>query len=157
MIAFMILSVVLAFASIIFTTSRWYWVFVISSICMMLLASAMILSAGETRVIDGDTVMVDDTRIRLKGLSCAELKTPLGQSQKLILITHFNSASRINCTLTGEKTYNREVGWCSLDDTDIGALMIETAGCQPCRRYDSDGRYSRFPITGAVPKYCKGK
>lgn len=106
-------------------------------------------------VRDGDTVVVNNIPIRLKGLSCAELKTPLGQAQKTILMAAWNTSSRIEYTLTGETTWDRQVGWVSLDGKDIGELMIETANCQPCRRYDTTGRYAHYPVTGTVPKYCR--
>lgn len=112
-------------------------------------------SAGETRVIDGDTIIVNDTRVRLKGLSCDELGTNDGEWQATVLQTRFSKAQEVSCELTGEKTYNREVGWCSLDGVDIGETMISLTSCQPCRRYDEGGKYDHLPITGPVPKYCK--
>lgn len=121
----------------------------------LILSLPAIAQAGETYVRDGDTIVVDSTPVRLSGLSCDELGTPKGEVQKMILITHLNSTTRVTCELTGAKTYDREVGWCALDGKDIGEIMIETAGCQPCRRYDEAGKYSRYPVTGPVPRYCK--
>jgi len=129
----------------------------IRAILLGLCLASPAFAGGENRVRDGDTVVVSGTPIRLKGLSCDELKTEAGQSQKLVLMSHFNSASEISCILTGETTYDREVGWCSLDGKDIGELMIETTNCQPCRRYDTEGRYDAYPVTGDVPKYCNPK
>lgn len=122
---------------------------------MLSMATARDAMAGETYVRDGDTIVVNGTPVRLKGLSCDELNTNQGISQKYILQTWMNSASKVNCTLTGEKTYDREVGWCSLDGQDIGEFMIETTGCQPCRRYDTTGKYSHLPVDGPVPNYCR--
>ena len=111
--------------------------------------------AKQNYVRDGDTVVVDGVPIRIAGLSCSELTTMQGQSQKAVLVDHFNKASKIIYILTGAKTYDRSVGWVSLDGVDIGNLMITRAGCQPCRRYDVIGKYSKFPVTGDVPKYCE--
>jgi len=153
------ISVVLAFLSAITSSSRWYWWMIAASIAMMLLAVTMTMTAPAaaatgTYTRDGDTVVLNSIPIRLKGLSCAELKTPLGQSQKLVMITLMNSATKIEYELTGEKTFDRQVGYIYFDGVDAGLTMIQTSGCQPCRRYDKDGRYAHLPVTGSVPKYC---
>jgi len=93
--------------------------------------------------------------VRLKGLSCAELGSGLGDFQRTFLVGWMARSKEVSCTLTSEKTYDRQVGWCSLDGFDIGHGMISAAYCQPCRRYDSDGRYAHLPVTRSVPKYCE--
>lgn len=111
--------------------------------------------AGNTYVRDGDTIVVNGTPVRLKGLSCPELKEPGGQEAKQFLKDALAHTEEIRCQLTGERTYDREVGWCQLDGVDVGAVMIEYGGCQPCRRYDETGLYDKYPVTQPVPNYCK--
>ena len=112
---------------------------------------------GDTYVRDGDTIVVDNVPVRLKGLSCDETNTEAGRQQSAYLKSLFEGATSLSCTLTQETTYDRRVGWCSLDGLDIGHIMIMHTNCQPCRRYDTTGKYSMHQVTGPVPNYCKEK
>ncbi len=124
----------------------------------VILTASLLLAAGanaQTYVRDGDTIVVEGTAVRLKGLSCAETGTSLGDSQTKFLKRWVSRSDKISCLLTGEQTYDRQVGWCELDGFDIGIGMITSAYCQPCRRYDTTGKYSHLKVAGPVPKYCK--
>ncbi len=125
---------------------------------VLITVSLLLIAAGvnaETRTIDGDTIVVDGTKVRLKGLSCAEAGTELGDSQTAFLKGWMSRSEKISCLLTGETTYDRQVGWCELDGFDIGIGMITSAYCQPCRRYDTTGKYKHLSVTGSIPNYCK--
>ena len=110
-------------------------------------------AVAETRVIDGDTLIVDDVRIRIEGLSCDEAGTPMGDAQTKFL-AQWMSWTEVECTTTGAKSFNREIGSCQINGTDLGRGMIVAAYCQPCRRYDREGKYADLPVTAVVPKYC---
>lgn len=115
-----------------------------------------------THVRDGDTIEVADVPVRLQGLTCDERGTPLG-----ILATaamrDLVRGQRVSCDLTGEKTYDREVGRCALPDgRDLGAVLISQGVCGRCDRYDTDGAYVSVqriagPFPGAFPGYCRSR
>ena len=67
--------------------------------------------SGSARVIDGDTVVVAGTTVRLKGVDAAELGTARGENAKRVMIALVTG--ELTCRLTGEKTHNREVGYCT--------------------------------------------
>ena len=118
---------------------------------------AVTLAYADNYVRDGDTIVIDDVPIRLKGLSCAEKGTELGDAQTAYLKQWMSTARTVDCKLTGETTYDRQVGWCEVDGIDLGAAMITNAYCNPCRRYDTTGKYDHLPVVGNIPKYCKEK
>jgi endonuclease YncB( thermonuclease family) len=69
------------------------------------------------------------------------------------------AGKRLTCELTGEKTYDRQVGVCYLDDsTEIGAAIIAEGLARDCPRY-SGGRYFELETkknkTLPFPGYCR--
>lgn len=66
----------------------------------------------------------------------------------------------VTCKLNGDRTYDREVGRCSLaDGRDIGAVMIARGLCGRCARYDPLRTYAAVQreaglYKGAYPGYC---
>jgi endonuclease YncB( thermonuclease family) len=113
--------------------------------------------SGSGRVVDGDTVVVAGTTVRLKGVDAAELGTPRGENAKramLALVT-----SELTCRLTGEKTHGREVGYCfTSDGVDLNQRIIASGAALACPRYDT--RYLRFELPDALAAqarapYCR--
>jgi endonuclease YncB( thermonuclease family) len=104
--------------------------------------------SGPSRVIDGDTVVVGDTHVRLKGVDAAELRTDLGEAAKIVMQTIVGD-SELTCHLTGEKTHRRDVGYCfTAAGTDINQAIIEQGAALACPRYDT--RYVAFEQADAV-------
>ncbi len=105
-------------------------------------AASVTTITGPARVVDGDTVTVDGITVRLKGVDAAELGTDLGDAATVIMRTIVGT-SNLTCRLTGEKTWRREVGYCSTDDgTDINKEIISQGAALSCPRYDA--RYLPF-------------
>src|SRR5262245_26005445 len=78
---------------------------------------------GPAYVIDGDTVVVDGIRVRLKGVDSPELSHPGGPEAKSAMQEIVGAS--LTCQLTGERTHGREVGWCyNNSGNDIGAAII---------------------------------
>jgi endonuclease YncB( thermonuclease family) len=111
---------------------------------------------GAARVIDGDTVVVGGIHIRLKGVDAPELSNPDGIEAKLKM--QEIAGTWLTCRVTGEKTYNREVGWCdNASGQDIGAEIILAGRALACPHYDR--RYVRLEQPEAVGRlhrapYC---
>ena len=70
--------------------------------------------SGPARVVDGDTVVVACTTVRLKGVDAAELGTARGENARRVMLELVTGT--LTCRLTGEKTWGREVGYCTTTD-----------------------------------------
>jgi endonuclease YncB( thermonuclease family) len=98
-------------------------------------AAAPLTISGPARVIDGDTVVVGETHVRLKGVDAAELGTERGENAKAVMIAIVTG--ELSCRLTGEKTWRREVGYCTTaDGVDINQAIIAQGAALACPRYD---------------------
>jgi hypothetical protein len=118
---------------------------------------AVLTITGPARVIDGDTVVVNQTHVRLKGVDAAEMNTALGKHSKQVMIAIVNK-SQLTCYLTGEKTYKRDVGYCFTEaHVDINQEIIARGAALSCPRYDT--RYVQFETEEAITnqqraRYC---
>lgn len=106
----------------------------------MLPAASSEIVGTVTHVRDGDTIEVEGAPIRLQGLSAPERGEPFGKASSdfmraLVL------GKAIRCELNGEQTYDRQVGICYLDGSDISARIIREGLARDCPRYSS-GRYA---------------
>ena len=117
------------------------------------------LSGVVTHVRDGDTIEVNRRPIRLNGLTCDERGTPLG-NQAAAAMRELVAGKSVTCDLNGDRTYDREVGRCSLaGEGDIGANMISRGLCGRCARYGPLRNYATVqreagPFLGDYPGYC---
>jgi endonuclease YncB( thermonuclease family) len=103
--------------------------------------------SGSARVIDGDTVVVAGTIVRLKGVDAAELGTARGEDARRVMDRLVTGP--LTCRLTGEKTHGREVGYCATaDGTDINRAIIAQGAALACPRYDD--RYVPFEQAAAL-------
>jgi len=101
--------------------------------------STQIIQGTISHVRDGDTFILNNLPIRLAAVDCPETNTVTGQQAKLFL-SGFLNATAI-CELTGATTYDRAVGYCSIDGKDIGELLFENTQCLVWERYDVWDRY----------------
>ncbi|GAA6190912.1 thermonuclease family protein [Phaeobacter sp. NW0010-22] len=112
-----------------------------------------------THVRDGDTIEVADVPIRLNGVTCDELGTPMGKQATATMRT-LVAGQRVSCSLSGQKSYDRKIGRCQLaTGQDLGEELISQGVCGRCERYDKQGTYVRAqtnagPFRGKIPKYC---
>ncbi|MBD8875440.1 thermonuclease family protein [Roseibium polysiphoniae] len=108
-------------------------------------------------VRDGDTIEVDGLPIRLSGVTCDERGTPLG-TQATNAVRNLVRGETLACHLNGEKTYDRSVGRCALENgRDLGQVLIDRGLCGRCARYDILMTYTEnpdAPFKGTYPSYC---
>ena len=107
-------------------------------------------------MIDGDTVVVSGTTVRLKGVDAAELGTALGENARRVMSAIVTGS--LTCRLTGEKTWGREVGYCATAaGTDINREIIARGAALSCPHYDDRYRaFERPEALSAQPRspYC---
>lgn len=111
-----------------------------------------------TKVRDGDTIEIANIPIRISGISAPELAESLGDEAQQFMIK-LVSSKKVMCKLNGERTYDRWVGFCSIDENDIGEAIVSAGLALDCPRY-SKGRYLKYEVSSArkqitLPNYCK--
>ena len=95
---------------------------------------------GRCWVIDGDTIDIAGTRIRLAGIDAPELDHPFGQAAKYALMRLCKGAV-IRAVTEGEVSHGRAVATCYLPDgTDLAAEMVRAGLAIDWKKF-SGGRY----------------
>jgi endonuclease YncB( thermonuclease family) len=119
--------------------------------------AAQLMVTGPAHVIDGDTVVVAGVTVRLKGVDAAERGTVLGDRATRVMTGIVNGGA-LTCDLTGEKTWRREVGFCTTAaGIDINKAIIAQGAALACPRYSTRYMADEQPAAlAAQPRssYC---
>ncbi len=111
---------------------------------------------GVASAIDGDTIIINNYKIRLNGVSAPELNEEGGNEAKQAMQKILENQT-IKCSLSGRKSYERHIGVCWIGAVDVGALLVLQGFARDCFRY-SGGRYSALEPGPArylpLPQYC---
>ena len=87
-----------------------------------------VLRGAITHVRDGDTFEVNGIPVRISALDCAENSTAEGK--KITRFAKQFKGKETICELTGAKTYDRVVGYCSINGIDFGKMMMDENGME---------------------------
>lgn len=80
---------------------------------------------GKCLVIDGDTIVISRTKIRIAGIDAPELDHPWGRKSKFALI-EMCKGKVVTAEITGQASYDRLVAKCYLPDgTDVAAELVK--------------------------------
>jgi len=109
---------------------------------------ARMIIGPPTRITDGDTFRIGATRIRLDGIDAPEMSTGDGEPARRHLAGLIGGRS-VRCIDEGERSYERVVAVCYLDDQDLGAAMVRDGWARDWARY-SGGRYAALEIAAAL-------
>lgn len=102
---------------------------------------------GRAWVIDGDTIRINQIKIRLAGIDAPELDEPWGRKSKWAMV-NICKGKTVHVELSGETSYDRLVGTCYLPDgTDIGAELVKE-GLALDGSYFSKGKYLNLEPEG---------
>ncbi|MDG2244279.1 MAG: thermonuclease family protein [Rhodospirillaceae bacterium] len=103
--------------------------------------------SGAPRIVDGDTLVIDGTRIRLHGIDAPEVKQICqrdgidwlcGQDASKALRNYVGSAD-LRCKKLDTDRYGRMVARCyRSDELDIGEWMVSNGWALAYRRYSKD-------------------
>jgi endonuclease YncB( thermonuclease family) len=111
---------------------------------------------GKAYVIDGDTIKIKGTKIRLAGIDAPEVDMPWGQKSKWTMVG-ICKGQTITAELDGERSHDRLVGTCFLPDgRDIGAEIVKRGLALDLPHF-SGGKYRQMEPDGARKKLCNGK
>jgi len=109
---------------------------------------------GRCYVIDGDTIIIRNTKIRLAGVDAPELDQPWGQKAKWAMV-EICRGQLVTARLTGESSHDRLVGTCYLPDgRDIAAELIKLGLALDWAHY-SGGMYRHLEPRGARRKLTR--
>lgn len=105
---------------------------------------------GRASVIDGDTIEIAGTRIRLNGMDAPEARQSChredgttyrcGQQAALALDELISTRQPVYCDVTGTDRYRRVLAHCRAGNIDIGDWMVRNGHALDWPRY-SRGRY----------------
>jgi endonuclease YncB( thermonuclease family) len=98
---------------------------------------------GTARIVDGDTIWISDTKIRLWGIDAPETKQTCTRDGKpwrcgeaaTEALRQFIGTSTVTCESHGKDRYGRMIGKCSVNGLDIGAEMVSRGLALAYTRY----------------------
>ena len=98
-----------------------------------------VLRGTISHVRDGDTFEINGIPVRISALDCPENSTSSGK--KATRFARQFKGKQAVCELTGAKTYDRVVGYCSIEGKDFAQIMVENKFCKFWPKYDVWKRY----------------
>lgn len=103
--------------------------------------------SGVASVVDGDTIIVGGTRIRLHGIDAPELKQTCSRwsgeewacgTMAKQALEKFLAAGIATCTSYSTDRYGRTIAKCAVGDRDAGEWLIRNGWAIAYRRYSLD-------------------
>jgi micrococcal nuclease len=102
---------------------------------------------GRAWVIDGDTIDIAGTRIRLAGIDAPEMDHPYGRNAKWTLI-NLCKGQEVRAVFDGDLSHDRTVATCFLSDgRDLSAEMVKAGMAVDWRKF-SRGKYAGLEVAG---------
>lgn len=106
---------------------------------------------GPAYVVDGDTVVVRNTQIRLYGIDAPEMNHPFGKKAKWALVRMCKGQS-VRAEILSHDAHGRTVARCHLPDgSDLSAEMVKQGLAIDWPKF-SGGVYAQFEIPNARKK-----
>lgn len=106
---------------------------------------------GRAWVIDGDTIDIAGTRIRLAGIDAPEMDHPYGKSAKWALV-NLCKGQEVRAVFDGDLSHDRTVATCYLPDgRDLSAEMVKAGMAIDWPKF-SCGKYSMLEPDGIRKK-----
>lgn len=98
---------------------------------------------GRAYVVDGDTIVIQKTQIRLFGIDAPEMNHPFGKKAKWTLVS-LCKGETVHAEILSSDDHGRTVALCTLDDgRDLSAEMVKLGLAIDWPKF-SGGRY--FPL-----------
>ena len=115
-------------------------------VILLTISTAFADITGKPRVVDGDTIIIRKTRIRLHGIDAPEYKQKCnfgdrvyscGKVAKDILIQSIGT-KRVTCKGDKKDRYGRLIAVCFAGPHDLNAKMVRQGWALAYRRYSTD-------------------
>lgn len=102
--------------------------------------------SNNVRVVDGDSIVIDNIKVRLQGIDAPELKQrcnnkvthklyACGEGSKSYLITLINY-NTVKCLKEGIDRYNRVLAYCYVGEINLNKEMVSSGNAVAYRKYD---------------------
>ncbi|MBL4645760.1 MAG: thermonuclease family protein [Rhizobiales bacterium] len=102
-------------------------------------------------MIDGDTIVIRKTQIRLFGVDAPEIDHPFGQKAKWAMVS-LCKGQTVRAEVTQQDTHGRTVARCYLQDgRDLSAEMVKLGLAIDWPKF-SGGKYSSLEVPDARKK-----
>ena len=106
---------------------------------------------GRAWVVDGDTLDINGTRIRLAGIDAPEMDHPYGNTAKWALV-NLCKGQEIRAEFDGDLSHDRTVATCYLPDgRNLSAEMVKAGMAIDWPKF-SHGKYSGLELPGIRKK-----
>lgn len=100
---------------------------------IVIVTATMLISLpaqAETYAVDGDTIELNGTRIRINGIDAPEYGQKCGEwacgKAAADFMARLLKSGRPHCTIHSEDNYGRSIATCTVNGRDIGAEMVAT-------------------------------
>lgn len=106
---------------------------------------------GRAWVVDGDTIDIGGTRVRLAGIDAPEMDHPYGKTAKWALV-NLCKGQEVRAVFGGELSHDRTVAACYLPDgRDLSAEMVKAGMAIDWPKF-SHGKYAALEPAGIRKK-----
>ena len=106
---------------------------------------------GSAYVVDGDTIKIQKTQVRLFGVDAPEINHPYGKKAKWALVS-LCKGQRVRAEVTAEDAHGRTVAKCYLEDgRDLSAEMVKLGMAIDWPKF-SGGKYRSLELPDARKK-----
>jgi endonuclease YncB( thermonuclease family) len=109
---------------------------------ILIVLAAQVALSGVAHVVDGDTLTVGGTKVRLSGIDAPELAQRCGVAHRQDCGAMAASwlrarveGRRVDCTIVDRDRYERAVAVCKSNGVDVGAAIVEAGWATAYRRY----------------------
>lgn len=107
--------------------------------------------SGPARIVDGDTLVIKKTQIRLFGVDAPEMNHPYGKKAKWELVK-LCKGQTVRAETTDQDAHGRTVAKCTLPDgRDLSAEMVKAGLAIDWPKY-SGGKYRPLEVPDARKK-----
>ena len=135
-------------------------IFLISILAIIFFFTFKYFQPQVIRVIDGDTIHLDDKKIRFTGIDTPELKQtcvkeglaePCGVTAKEILVEKVGD-NKVKCISEGKDRYKRTLAECFVNDESLSSYLVRSGYAFAYRKYSKkfikDEDYARTKKIG---------
>lgn len=106
---------------------------------------------GSAYVVDGDTIVIRKTQIRLFGIDAPEMNHPYGKDSKWAMIS-LCKGQKIRAEIVSQDTHGRTVAKCYLPDgRDLSAELVKVGLAIDWPKF-SGGKYRELEVPGVRDK-----
>jgi endonuclease YncB( thermonuclease family) len=121
--------------------------------------ASRVVDSPSIRVIDGDTIYIGNSKIRIFGIDAPELsqicfkdrkEVKCGEASKVALMSLIKMGT-LKCLILNKDRYKRDISTCAVDGNDIGRLMVSSGWALNYEPY-SKGAYQNDELEARKEK-----